>query len=203
MKQCSKCKEVKPTDQFPKDRSRPDGLYPSCKACRSAYAAKRYREVLQHDPEYMEKQRLYARAYVHPDPERKKEVKERSEKKRRHNDPVLNQRMNLRSILSNAMRGKCFGPTQERIIGCTYQQFRDHIESQFTDDMSWDNYGDWELHHIVPASKGTDMSLLELLFNFNNIVPLSKSRNAEIGDSIEPSLLTEWHWENLSGLISE
>jgi len=32
-KQCTKCLQTKPVDQFGKHRQKPDGLYPHCKAC--------------------------------------------------------------------------------------------------------------------------------------------------------------------------
>ena len=32
-KQCSKCLQTKPVDEFNKHRQKPDGLYPHCKAC--------------------------------------------------------------------------------------------------------------------------------------------------------------------------
>ncbi len=37
MKQCGRCKEHKPLDGFNNDKSRPDGKYPTCKACKRTY----------------------------------------------------------------------------------------------------------------------------------------------------------------------
>ena len=37
MKQCSKCKETKPYEDFSKDKNRKDGHYARCKLCTSAY----------------------------------------------------------------------------------------------------------------------------------------------------------------------
>lgn len=37
MKDCRRCGEAKPLDLFPKDRRRPDGRFPYCKACHSGY----------------------------------------------------------------------------------------------------------------------------------------------------------------------
>lgn len=36
-KRCNKCKQDLPKDSFKKNKSRPDGLYPSCRTCDSAY----------------------------------------------------------------------------------------------------------------------------------------------------------------------
>lgn len=38
MKTCTKCNEVKPVNEFHKDRTSKDGLYSNCKACKRGYA---------------------------------------------------------------------------------------------------------------------------------------------------------------------
>jgi hypothetical protein len=48
MKQCSKCKQLKPESEFGKDRSRADGLQPRCKECKKQLG-KQWREA---NPEY-------------------------------------------------------------------------------------------------------------------------------------------------------
>jgi CheY-like chemotaxis protein len=36
-------------------------------------------------------------------------------------------------------------------VGCTNRQLKKYIESQFTKEMSWDNYGKiWNVDHIIP-----------------------------------------------------
>ena len=32
-------------------------------------------------------------------------------------------------------------------------QLKEHIEKQFVDGMSWDNWGEWHIDHIKPVSK--------------------------------------------------
>ena len=43
MKKCSKCGKTKPESEFPKDRTRKDGLHQRCKACKNAYSRQRYK----------------------------------------------------------------------------------------------------------------------------------------------------------------
>ncbi|MBW1852617.1 MAG: hypothetical protein JRJ15_14580 [Deltaproteobacteria bacterium] len=44
MKLCSKCGKLKKGSEFPKDRTRKDGLHQRCKACKNAYSRKSYKE---------------------------------------------------------------------------------------------------------------------------------------------------------------
>ena len=35
-------------------------------------------------------------------------------------------------------------------LGCSIDEFKEHIESQFEDGMNWDNHGEWHIDHIIP-----------------------------------------------------
>ena len=41
-------------------------------------------------------------------------------------------------------------------VGCTKEEFKAHIESQFQEGMTWDNWtvDGWHIDHIIPLSKG-------------------------------------------------
>ena len=74
----------------------------------------------------------------------------------RHDQSYLNRRK-----LSNWINNNCrrYSGTREswiKHIGCTKEEFKAHIESQFVEGMSWDNWtvDGWHLDHIIPLSKG-------------------------------------------------
>ena len=46
MKRCSKCGKLKKESEFPKDRTRKDGLHQRCKACKNAYSRQHYKTIL-------------------------------------------------------------------------------------------------------------------------------------------------------------
>ena len=35
-------------------------------------------------------------------------------------------------------------------LGCNIETFKKHVEQQFTEDMSWENYGEWNIDHKIP-----------------------------------------------------
>lgn len=64
----------------------------------------------------------------------------------------------------------------ESLIGCTVQEFRQYIETQFKDGMSWDNWAfdGWHLDHKVPVSwfNLENENCRKLAFNYKNMQPL-------------------------------
>jgi hypothetical protein len=69
-------------------------------------------------------------------------------------------------------------------LGYTWAELHAHIEAQFTQDMSWDNWGPvWEFDHIVPLSATKYSSLDDPLFkaawSLENLRPLPKLENRQ------------------------
>ena len=64
------------------------------------------------------------------------------------------------------------GSKSESILGCEWYFFKQHIERQFKDGMSWSNYGKWHLDHIYPISKATSYEMALELNHYTNFQPL-------------------------------
>ncbi len=74
------------------------------------------------------------------------------------------------------------------LIGCSLDQLKVHIEKQFEEGMSWDNYGfyGWHIDHIIPCVK-FDLSKEEHqkeCFNFKNLKPLWMKDNLAKGGKL-------------------
>lgn len=96
----------------------------------------------------------------------------------------INQRISraCRTRLRDSMRliGKRKDCSAIKLIGCSLDEFRLHIEKQFTKRKSWSNYGkNWHLDHIVPCAKFDlqNPEHLKICFHFTNYRPLNASRN--------------------------
>jgi hypothetical protein len=73
-----------------------------------------------------------------------------------------------------------------KMLGCTIQQCCNHLEAQFTEGMSWDNYGKWHIDHIIPCAffDLSKPSHQKVCFNWQNLQPLWESDNCAKGDKI-------------------
>jgi len=74
------------------------------------------------------------------------------------------------------------------LLGCTIQELRDHLESQFTEGMTWENMGrgGWHIDHIIPCAffDLSKPSHQKVCFNWQNLQPLWESDNCAKGDKI-------------------
>ena len=58
----------------------------------------------------------------------------------------------LRSRFHKALRGKFKAGSAIRDLGCSIAYFKAYIAQQFTEGMTWDNYGEWHLDHKRPLA---------------------------------------------------
>ena len=87
----------------------------------------------------------------------------------------------IRTRIWNALKSDKITKSQKTIelIGCDIEFFKAHLESLFTEGMSWDNYGEWQIEHIKPCCS-FDLTLPEnqlICFNYKNTKPLWKAEN--------------------------
>lgn len=78
------------------------------------------------------------------------------------------------------------GATHMDILGCNKFDLKIHIERQFTANMSFDNYGEWEIDHIYPVSAFdiSDWDQALKCFNYANLQPLWKKDNRHKSNKI-------------------
>lgn len=97
---------------------------------------------------------------------------------------------NIRSLIRNSIRDKGYKKNSKtyNILGCSFEKFKLHIESQFESWMSWDNQGKyngdfnygWEYDHIIPLSSAKTEKDVLRLNHYLNFQPLCSKINREI-----------------------
>jgi 5-methylcytosine-specific restriction endonuclease McrA len=180
MKTCNICKIEKPLDQFYKHKHTKDKRQAKCKECEKAVSKRVRKETpgyfYRRDPEYY---KAYNKKWKEENRERFNEIM------RTHYHKVLKHKTlyklrhsvgaRVRKCLK--LRGESKLGSAEFYIGCTYEQLIVHLEKQFTEGMTWDNYGKWEIDHIVPLSRGGS-------FHYTNLQPLWREDNLKKSNKI-------------------
>ncbi len=71
-------------------------------------------------------------------------------------------------------------------LGCSIQFFKNYIESKFKTGMNWNNYGKWQLDHIIPLSSFDLSNRSEFLkaVHYSNFQPLWAYENNKKGCKI-------------------
>lgn len=100
-------------------------------------------------------------------------------KRRRGEDPTYKLLCNLRGRINSALKGLGKSKRTMHLVGCSIAELRQHLEKQFTPGMSWENYGEWHVDHIVPCCSFDLSEAKDQLrcFHFSNLQPLWATDN--------------------------
>jgi len=97
-------------------------------------------------------------------------------KDRRNNDINFRLQENFRQRINKVIKGESKSLHSAEYLGCSIEEFLNHIKSQWTQDMSWKNYGHygWHVDHIIPLSNFdfTDIEQQKIALNYKNQQPL-------------------------------
>ena len=115
-----------------------------------------------------------------------KERKQARERKRLRyqTDTNFKIRHNLRTRIWSALNGLKKSNKLSVFLGCTLDEFKTYLSTKFTDGMSWENYGQWHIDHIIPCAKfdlSEEVSQREC-FHYTNLQPLWAIDNLRKGD---------------------
>lgn len=147
---------------------------PEYSARRDELRRKRYEDNKE---KYLEKQRTYKKKPESRDWHRKYE----SIKRNTDFNYLLSK--SLRDRLYKAVTRDSKIHSATILVGCSIDELRLHLESQFVDGMNWNNYGEWHIDHIRPCSSFdlSDPSQQAECFHFSNLRPLWEYENKSKG----------------------
>ena len=195
------CKEEKPAtlEFFHKKKDGLNGLWRRCKDCRSKDSKERYK---QNREEICRRCRIYSRK--NPEKSRENHKRWRSENRarlrdydrERYNENITRRiTQNLRSRTRMVLNGVSKSSSTMALLGCTAEEYRKHLEDQFQEGMSWDNYGNpngdhtkcWHVDHIRPCASFdlTQEDQQRACFHYTNLQPLWAKENLSKGDKWE------------------
>ncbi len=196
-KKCKTCGKVKKVSDFYKHRL-------DCKACRDGYCTvwrhNNQKKVNERNARWKKNNRDKVnngeRKY-RATSEKYKERQRRESKKRYKN---LTKKLNIR--MGNRMREKLKqnkgGKRWEDIVGYSIEDLKKHLKKQFSEGMTWNNYGySWHIDHKIPVSAFNFERMEDIDFkrcwSLKNLQPLWAKENMKkhnkISNPFQPSLL--------------
>lgn len=142
-----------------------------------------------------EKISLNKKAYYKKNKKKIRVKRRKYEKNRCNIDPLFRLSKNIRALIRNSLSNNGFKKNSKtaKILGCTFIEFKQHLESQFEPWMNWENYGKyngelnfgWDIDHIIPTSSvKTEVETVNLN-HYTNLRPLCGYTNRYIkGESV-------------------
>lgn len=198
---CTKCGIPKPLDEFSNNKNKKDGKHIVCKLCfRDYYLTNKpepkIKKELTEDEKISlinkqkEAKKLANKRYRENNKETLKITKRVYKQKRIETDPLFKLRTRISgNIISAFRRTKHVKSSKtEDILGCSFYEFKNHIESLWEPWMNWDNYGNpkdgvyelnktWDIDHIIPNNLGSTEEEILKLNHYKNLKPLCSYYN--------------------------
>jgi len=113
-----------------------------------------------------------------------------SHNQRFQTDPLYKLTHNIRGLIHQSIKKMKISKTSKttQILGCSFEDFKIHIESHFDSWMNWENYGryngkfnyGWDIDHIIPDSSGKTEEEIIKLNHYTNLQPLCSKINRDI-----------------------
>lgn len=105
---------------------------------------------------------------------------------KRKTDPLFKLRSNCSRLIHFALKGNKRKFSILNYLPYTMEELKNHLEHQFDDKMTWDNYGSyWHIDHIIPQIKLQFSSMTEENFtkcwSLSNLRPLEAIQNMKKG----------------------
>jgi len=96
----------------------------------------------------------YIKDYREKNVDKIRKIKRDYERTRKANDPLYKLIANFRTAIYQVLKENNINKNGHyfEILGYTPYDLIEHIESKFTEGMSWENYGEFHIDHIIPIS---------------------------------------------------
>jgi len=181
VKTCGTCKTEKSLSEFYKDPRKAGRYVYQCKSCRAIYSR-------GHQGEYYRKNKkhILARQRRYKKTPSGRATQAKYSRNRLAKDLQFKLAHYIRKRISDAIRRNRKAGSAVRDLGCSIIELKVYLENLFQENMTWDNWGEWHMDHIIPLSAFdlTDKEQFIKACHYTNLQPLWKADNLNKGSKI-------------------
>jgi hypothetical protein len=177
---CSKCKIDKDSSDFYKKNNSKTGFQINCKSCAKKIIKDFYHKNIDKEIERKKKYRS-TESYKINNKKYESEYKNKRKIKRKENIKIRLGSV-LRDMIQRCLKGEKKETRTFKLLGYDTVKLKQRIECQFSEGMSWSNYGQWHIDHKKPISKFKDGSNISVINALSNLQPLWAKDNLSKGN---------------------
>lgn len=196
---CTKCNQEKSLTEFHNRKDGVLGVCNICKNCSKIYKQDYYvknksiirKRIKKYVDEHKQKVFEYRKNWEQNNKFKRRINKRNTERNRLKTDINFRFRKRLRSRLSDELKGRTKSKNTLKLLDCSIEELKKHLESKFTNGMNWNNYGigGWVIDHIRPCASFnlSKSSEQKKCFHYSNLQPLWEEDNLVKSDKYNPS----------------
>jgi len=200
IKKCTTCKESKSSNEFSDNYLIKDGISNVCKSCCVIKSNDYVKNNSEKVSEYQKKYNLEHKEDIskyNEDYKLIKRLKNKDYRDKNSSDLIVKFRKNVRNLILDSFKRSLKGSFKkqsksEDILGCTIDQFMNHIQSLFENGMNFNNHGKcligncevWNIDHKIPISSAKTEEEIIKLCHYTNLQPLWASDNLTKGKKL-------------------
>lgn len=199
MKYCSTCKSSDDNKLYHEITKTATKKYYVCSECRKEYAKKywiknkhkRLETNRAKQKEWYLKNKQYKlkrnKNWIINNIDKSREYHKLYERNKRKNNPIYRLHQAVSRGLRTVLQGKKNRTKWTEFVGYSIKNLKEHIENQFKEGMTWENYGKygWHIDHIRPISlfnmTDSNCSDFKLCWSLANLQPLWAKDNLSKG----------------------
>lgn len=191
---CSGCRDCKRQQLARRKAARGDELRKKDRDSKrgNPEVSRRRREARQAN---LDEARRYQREYLRANPDKRQAYRKTQNerqgteqvlayhrawrRKQRETNPVYRLSCAVRCRISDFMRFRGYTKSTRTLdmVGCSWDEFAQHIASKFVPGMTFENYGEWHIDHIIPLASAASEADVIRLSHYKNLQPLWAADN--------------------------
>ena len=180
-----------------------------CRTCKRIYYSTRLKKIRKERPELIETKNRKQKEKYHNNIEESRKYERDKQKNRsvgnpehvrslcrkRTNKNYLKYKSSPKYVIQKTLRSRFIQAVKKmykktsciELLGCSLEEFKLHIESQFKEGMTWNNHGiyTWHIDHIKPCASFdlSDIEQQKKCFHYSNMQPLWAIDNLKKGSN--------------------